>query len=452
MRAGLCCFAALLSSCSAIDLDALSFACESSADCAGGKACHPRSRVCVDPAQLGFCGDGQREGTETCDDGNELSGDGCSATCTIEQVTDLCGNAQIEGDERCDDGGNNNGDGCSAECAVEDGWSCDLDGCFRCGNGVRERTERCDDGNTSGGCVDCRVLFGWECRGALESTCTQVQYTQISAGGYHTCGLRAGGVLECTGQNEYPSAAATTNQATVPDDFPAASYVSAGHAHTCAIAVDRTLHCFGGNVGLVGEMLKQTDQAVVPTDLGPVAVLETGPIYTCALDDAGSARCWGEGGSGQTNPSTAALDQLGLGSFHGCGRRISDQRLECWGDTSSGRTQPPPVPFLQVSSGLFHSCGVNIDHRIECWGRDDAMGMRTFEPPGDDFAEIHSGHYFNCARRMNGSVICWGILPNAAPLVAVPEGSYLALTAGNEHACAIREDQTTVCWGVAGAW
>ncbi len=34
--------------------------------------------------QMGTCGNGQLEGDEQCDDGNLLSGDGCSATCTIE--------------------------------------------------------------------------------------------------------------------------------------------------------------------------------------------------------------------------------------------------------------------------------------------------------------------------------------------------------------------------------
>lgn len=35
----------------------------------------------------GVCGNGQREGSETCDDGNNYGGDGCAANCTLE--TDL---------------------------------------------------------------------------------------------------------------------------------------------------------------------------------------------------------------------------------------------------------------------------------------------------------------------------------------------------------------------------
>ena len=42
-----------------------------------------RGDVCID-APVAICGDGIVDGTEQCDDGNTTSGDGCSATCTLE--------------------------------------------------------------------------------------------------------------------------------------------------------------------------------------------------------------------------------------------------------------------------------------------------------------------------------------------------------------------------------
>jgi len=40
---------------------------------------------CVEPPRAEpVCGDGAREGSEQCDDGNAVDGDGCSATCRIE--------------------------------------------------------------------------------------------------------------------------------------------------------------------------------------------------------------------------------------------------------------------------------------------------------------------------------------------------------------------------------
>lgn len=74
---------------------------------------------------------------EQCDDGNQLSGDGCDANCQLESV---CGDGTQDAGEQCDDGNTDACDGCSATCAVEG-----------CGNHVVECSEQCDDGNTESG-------------------------------------------------------------------------------------------------------------------------------------------------------------------------------------------------------------------------------------------------------------------------------------------------------------
>jgi cysteine-rich repeat protein len=63
------------------------------------------------------CGNAKIEGVETCDDGNVVSGDGCSSVCKIEPI--VCGNAKIETGETCDDANTVAGDGCSATCQTE---------------------------------------------------------------------------------------------------------------------------------------------------------------------------------------------------------------------------------------------------------------------------------------------------------------------------------------------
>lgn len=56
------------------------------------------------------CGDGFFTANEQCDDGNERSGDGCSATCRAE----FCGDGLVQPllGEQCDDGDQLCGDGC----------------------------------------------------------------------------------------------------------------------------------------------------------------------------------------------------------------------------------------------------------------------------------------------------------------------------------------------------
>jgi cysteine-rich repeat protein len=91
------------------------------------------------------CGNGALEAGEECDDGNRLSCDGCSETCT-DEVGLVCGDGTQNETcgEECDDGNTANEDGCSSRCMNE-----------VCGDGILQPLlgELCDDGNTQDG--DC---------------------------------------------------------------------------------------------------------------------------------------------------------------------------------------------------------------------------------------------------------------------------------------------------------
>jgi hypothetical protein len=63
-------------------------------------------------------------------------------------------------------------------------------------------------------------------------------FSQVSAGGDHTCGVRTDGTLACWGWNYY-------GQATPPAGT--FSQVSAGYHHNCAVRTDGTLACWGHN-------------------------------------------------------------------------------------------------------------------------------------------------------------------------------------------------------------
>lgn len=94
------------------------------------------------------CGDGVQQGNdEVCDDGNTVSGDGCSADCRSDET---CGNSIVDtaAGEMCDDGNTVDGDACRGDCGSN----------YRCGNGVVDLVEHgasedevCDDGNTVNG-------------------------------------------------------------------------------------------------------------------------------------------------------------------------------------------------------------------------------------------------------------------------------------------------------------
>ncbi|RJQ30409.1 DUF4215 domain-containing protein [Candidatus Parcubacteria bacterium] len=101
-------------------------------------------------SQYNTCGDAVLDMYEECDDGNIISGDGCSDNCLNEGSIYTCGS---DGDrdgsltdifEDCDDGNRVSGDGCSSLCLNEGADSAGSGG--SCGNGSLDPGEECETG------------------------------------------------------------------------------------------------------------------------------------------------------------------------------------------------------------------------------------------------------------------------------------------------------------------
>ena len=119
--------------------------CADSAQCES-LICDTLDSLVCEPANT--CGNGVLEGAEVCDDGNVATGDGCDPQCLLEvgagPCTDDaqcsngicntmaetpvcaspigCGNGVLNVDEVCDDGNLKRGDGCSQSCTLENVW------------------------------------------------------------------------------------------------------------------------------------------------------------------------------------------------------------------------------------------------------------------------------------------------------------------------------------------
>lgn len=138
--------------------------------CANGSQPHDDQQSCnsVCGGNQVVCGDGDKEGTEECDDGNTKDNDGCSSGCKEEK----CGDGVKQTDEECDDGNTNDADACTQFCKhavcgdgfTQAGEECDQgdqnwdhlpDKCRTscknpsCGDGTQDTGEECDDGNTA---------------------------------------------------------------------------------------------------------------------------------------------------------------------------------------------------------------------------------------------------------------------------------------------------------------
>ena len=169
------------------------------------------SGVCSDQVcSLSACGDGLTDSQtgEQCDDGNEVSGDGCEpGTCefSCEADTDCDDSLACNGSETCDTSTH----ACAPGTDAADGTTCTLaeggDGECRfgtcrvvgCGNGLPDDGEDCDDGNeiSNDGCeADCTLTC------VVDEDCAEIDTTVCD--GADTCDVATntcvgGELLDC---------------------------------------------------------------------------------------------------------------------------------------------------------------------------------------------------------------------------------------------------------------
>ena len=159
-------------------------------------------------------------------------------------------------------------------------------------------------------------------------------FTSVSAGRYHSCGVRADGSLACWGSD-------SARQATPPSG--SFTSVSAGGHHSCGVRTDGSLACWGS-----WRMIRSDGTS----------------LYAA-----------------QNTPPEGTFDSVSAGGFHGCGVR-TDGSLACWGAASDedglyrGQDFPPNGAFRSVSAGGYHNCGVRADGTFACWG-DNSEGQST---------------------------------------------------------------------------
>ena len=157
--------------------------------------------------------------------------------------------------------------------------------------------------------------------------------------------------------------------ATAPAGAVAGS-MSAGGYHTCGIRTNGAVACRGAN---------EYGQATPPT--GKFKAVSAGDFHTCGLRTNGILACWGDSAAGATTPPSGTFTAVNAGFLSSCGVRTNGT-LACWGDNQYGEATPPAGTFTAVTAPNLAACGLRTNGTLACWG-DNQYGEAT--PPAGAF-------------------------------------------------------------------
>lgn len=359
--------------------------------------------------------------------------------------------------------------------------------------------------------------------GTAEVSISVVTFVAAAAGGAHTCALTTEGATYCWGRGErgqlgipVPTSSCTTDGGPSPCSLApvqvrggiAFTQLAAGGAHTCGLTSNGSAHCWGSNVsGQLGHSAQSHDTPTpVDTDLKFVS-LDAGAEHTCGLTSSRIAYCWGRNDLGQLGDGTTdarsvpqavtgdhTFQVIVAGGFdygHTCGL-TDDGDAYCWGDNYLGQlgngagglgqvdlaAYPVPAPvvaaptFVSLTAGLGqHTCGLTGTGDAYCWG-DNSFGAlgdgsntgRAWPVPvsgGLKFSRLVAGGYtgYTCALTAAAAAYCWGegtvgqIGDNSfdiyqlQPAAVVGGLSFATLDAGFRHTCGLATTGVLYCWG-----
>jgi alpha-tubulin suppressor-like RCC1 family protein len=337
-------------------------------------------------------------------------------------------------------------------------------------------------------------------------------WTLVSAGGGHTCGIRTTGRLYCWGDDSFGqlgdnfALAAQSTPVEVAGGITDWVSVSANVRNTCARTATRRLDCWGsdsngqlGDDAAIGAHPMPVEVAGGATDWGTVDV---GGAHVCARKTNGRLYCWGSDSHGQLGNSAAIADRhvptevagaatnwgaVAAGTDHTCARKTNG-RLFCWGNDANGRLgnnaaiadrHVPTEVFggatnwSSVTAGGLHTCARKSNGRLFCWGSDfngqlgDNGTIAERHTPSQvagaatNWASVSALAYTTCARRTNGHVWCWGNdgngqLGNGLPRMSIATpvevsgaaSNWASVSAGAFHTCARKTTNRIFCWGL----
>ena len=269
-------------------------------------------------------------------------------------------------------------------------------------------------------------------RTAADTPVTTTTRTTISAGGFHSCGIRDDGTAVCWGAKRLGQSDAPTGVFTA---------ISAGYHHSCGIRQDGTAVCWGWN---------PDGRADAPE--GVFTAISTGDEHSCGIKDDGTVACWGNNDKGRADAPEGVyappgvFTAISVSDADFCGIK-DDGTAVCWSLYWLDAMDAPEGVFTAISTGDSHSCGIRDDGTAACWGHYDYLNRISAVRlvPEGVFTAISAGKRFSCGIRQDGTAVCWG--DSFYGQLDAPTGVFTAISVGSSHSCGLKDNGTAICWG-----
>lgn len=398
-----------------------------------------------------------------------------------------CGDELISGDETCDDGNDESGDGCDADCqptiveniALGDQHSCLLfeSGAVRCW------------GDNSEGQLGLGSSDNWSLEHPKDIPLVPLDRAAvaITTGAAHTCVIVDDGHVRCWGRNDHGQLGLGHTDMIGDDESPSAEYaevqlpgpavmIDAGGDATCAVLVGGRVYCWGdntyGQLGLghtktIGDNELPTKHHAMVAIEDAFKLLGVAGEHTCAVTTGNRVHCWGRNDKsqlgighrkniGDDEPAGVAslidLNQDARWEYFvmdadGGHTTVNQDDVNIWGNNeyfALGRPiqaretskasdyggQSLDAPVLSVAAGHFGNCAITQGEHMFCWGSSEhgELGKADQSPIGDD--EISAGEPLSL-----GTI---GSAEDFSPRL---------VAAGAHHVCVVGQGTALKCWG-----
>lgn len=304
-------------------------------------------------------------------------------------------------------------------------------------------------------------------------------WSEVFAGGNHSCGLTTEGDTYCWGAG-FQGQLGYGGDKSRSRPTPLATFLrfyrmSLSYTHTCGILeTGRQLYCWGGNQsGQLGSGSAGDDVLAPQSPVQGISVksVATGLGFTMVVDSGFSAAGFGDNFSQLLAPDTV-------------GSSFADPTdLPRWPSLGVEYAYPDGDPYRWIAAGAEHACALMVSQNVYCWGRYErgVLGSETLCPDpqfklscaepvqvdgGLRFTSVTAGFFHTCGRTDTGEVYCWGDdswgqlgapaqsstcmggggSTPCSPAPTLVAGRYDHVDAGGTFTCALDAGEV-FCWG-----